>query len=183
MVFKPKTEETDEGGIISLGEYRPWSFHKECGGNGSDWPEHSARTLDLKKKKAAGYDYFFKYLRKAVKSSTAVAVVPSSDSGKGPTTGVHSLATRLAKELGLSNGGACLVRHKTIAKKAAGGDRSIGVDLGSIRVEKADLIKGKVVLLLDDVTTSGNSLLACKRLLLKAGAKEVKMVALSRTTH
>ncbi len=83
----------------------------------------------------------------------------------------------------MTNGGACLVRHKSIAKKATGGDRSIEVDLNSIRVEDADCIKGKRVLLLDDVTTSGNSLLACRRLLLQAGAADVKMVALGRTTH
>jgi predicted amidophosphoribosyltransferase len=55
--------------------------------------------------------------------------------------------------------------------------------LDSIKVVKPDLIKGRRVLLLDDVKTSGNSLIACKELLLKAGAKEVVMVALGRTTH
>ena len=183
MAFNQVTEDTPEGPITSLGEYRPWGWHKECGGNGSDYPTHSGRILDLKGKKAVGLNYFFDYMADKVKKPTAIAVVPSHDAEKGPNSGVHSLANRLASGLGLSNGGACLVRHTTVPKLATGGDRDIGVHLDSIRVENADLIKGQRVLLLDDVKTSGNSLAACRRLLLDAGAAEVKMVALGRTTH
>jgi predicted amidophosphoribosyltransferase len=42
---------------------------------------------------------------------------------------------------------------------------------------------GREVLLLDDVTTSGSSLEACKRLLLDAGAAAVKCAALGRTAE
>lgn len=183
MVFKTHTEETTDGGIISLGEYRPWSFHKDCGGNGSDWPKHSARTLDLKKKKAAGFTYFFDYLVDKIKKAEAIAVVPSHSPATGPTSGAHILAKRLAKALGIVDAGATLVRHKEIEKLAGGGCRDIDIHLDSVRVDNAGLIKGKVVILLDDVTTSGHSLRACKRKLLEAGAKEVKMLALGRTTH
>lgn len=183
MVFKPSKEETLEGEIISLGEYRPWKFHTECGGNGSDWPEHSARTLGLKKKKAAGLTYFFDYMVKRVKKPTAIAVVPSHSPATGPTSGVHILAKRLAQALGMMDASGCLVRHTEIEKLAGGGDRSIERHLESVKVENANLITGQKVLLLDDVTTSGNSLLACRRLLLEAGAAEVKMAALGRTTH
>lgn len=55
--------------------------------------------------------------------------------------------------------------------------------MNSIRVEHAELIQGREVLLLDDVTTSGNSLVACRQLLLEAGAARVKYMALGRTTH
>jgi predicted amidophosphoribosyltransferase len=185
MTFKPDKEDTFEGTIVSLGEYRPWTWHKEQGGNGRDYPEHSGRILDLKSKKAGSTDYFFDYLVANVKKNkpTAIAVVPSHDASKGPTSGVHNLAARLAKEFGISDGRTCLVRYTTIPKLAGGGDRSIDVHLNSIRVENPDRIKGHSVWLIDDVKTSGNSLLACRRLLLKAGAKEVKMISLGRTTH
>lgn len=41
-------------------------------------------------------------------------------------------------------------------------------------------ISGDVVLLIDDVTTTGNSLYACKEILLQAGADTVEMFALGK---
>ncbi len=49
------------------------------------------------------------------------------------------------------------------------------------RYKKA--IAGKTVLLIDDVMTTGSTLSACARVLLKAGAKEVNVLTLARTTH
>jgi len=181
MAFKPGKEETFEGDILFLGEYRPTGWHKEQGGG--PYPEHSSRIWDVKNKKNKGLSYFSEYLVKKLKKPTAIAVVPSHHSGIGATTGLHMLAGRLAKDLGLSNGSPCLVRHTTVDKKATGGDRSIEGHLASIKVAKADRIKGHVVLLIDDITTTGNSLLACKRLLMEAGAKDVIMLALGKTTH
>lgn len=43
------------------------------------------------------------------------------------------------------------------------------------------LIKGKNVLLLDDVRTTGNSLSACKQVLEEAGALTVQCLALGQT--
>lgn len=183
MVFKHSSEDHLEGEIISLGEYRPWSFHKENGGNGSDWPQHSSRTLGLKKKEAAALAYFFEYMVEKVKKPTAIAVVPSHSPATGPTTGVHILARQIAKALGKVDASDSLIRHTEINKLASGGDRSIERHLQSVSVPDPKLVQGQHVLLLDDVTTSGNSLLACRRILLEAGAVDVKMVALARTTH
>lgn len=44
-------------------------------------------------------------------------------------------------------------------------------------------IEGKSILLVDDVMTTGATLSACARTLLKAGAKEVNVLTLARTTH
>ncbi len=41
-------------------------------------------------------------------------------------------------------------------------------------------IKGDIVLLMDDVTTTGNSLYACKQILLERGADSVEMFALGK---
>ena len=44
-----------------------------------------------------------------------------------------------------------------------------------------DDIKGETIFLFDDITTTGCSLLACKELLLDAGAAQVAMIALGQT--
>jgi predicted amidophosphoribosyltransferase len=74
-----------------------------------------------------------------------------------------------------------LERTKRIAKLAHGGDRSEEVHLNSVAVADASLIKGKDVLLLDDVTKTGNSLRACEKILLAAGAESVTCVTMGKT--
>jgi hypothetical protein len=82
----------------------------------------------------------------------------------------------------ISNGTDVLVRTKTVTPKHLGGIRGdINYEMESLYVQDADLIRGKEVLLLDDVTTSGASLKAGKELLLRAGAKLVVPFALGET--
>jgi hypothetical protein len=102
-----------------------------------------------------------------------IVTVPSHDPSK-PGAGLKKLAAAPAKSGNRVDGSDCLVRTKKIAKLASGGDRSKEIHLESIEVAKADLIKGKNVLLLDDVTKTGNSLEACAELLLSSGAKVVQ---------
>lgn len=75
----------------------------------------------------------------------------------------------------------CLRRVKSIPKLSVGGNRELSIHFESIEVKNAQLIQNKNVLLLDDVSRSGNSLRAGKELLLKAGASKVKCVALGKT--
>ncbi len=51
---------------------------------------------------------------------------------------------------------------------------------GSFRVSDARRVEGRRVLMIDDVTTTGSTLQACRRVLLAAGAAEVRGLALLR---
>jgi ComF family protein len=54
---------------------------------------------------------------------------------------------------------------------------------GAFHVKNQDAVKDKGVLLVDDVATTGHTLNECARVLLKAGAKNVRCLVLARTGH
>ncbi len=76
-----------------------------------------------------------------------------------------------------------LVRHTTIPKLATGGDRKVSVHVNSIAVQSTPDILENIVIVLDDVVTSGGSLLASRELLTRADAILVGALALGRTVE
>ena len=55
--------------------------------------------------------------------------------------------------------------------------------LGAFVVTDPELVRGKCVLLLDDIVTTGATASECARVLLTAGAKEVKLATLAVASH
>jgi ComF family protein len=51
---------------------------------------------------------------------------------------------------------------------------------GAFEVAHSDSVRGRVILLIDDVTTTGNTLNECARVLMKAGSREVMCLTLAR---
>lgn len=74
-------------------------------------------------------------------------------------------------------------RTRTIDKLAHGGNRSESVHIDSMVVTNHLEIEGKVILLVDDVMTTGNSMIAAAKLLLGAGARVVHLIALGQTSN
>jgi hypothetical protein len=179
MIFKDPSRADGEA-IVTFGNYRPWSWHKSMGGGWSDYPQFSGRMLDLNKGKDGGQQFFAALIEPTLGSGFSIAVVPSHNPEK-VMPGIRLFAKALAGVGKRGDATGCLVRHTKIDKLAAGGDRSLTVHLRSIRVDDANLVKGADILLLDDVMTSGNSLIACRHLLRQAGARSVQCVALGRT--
>ena len=105
-------------------------------------------------------------------------VVPSSDANI-KESGIGKLGKMLA-ENGRKDMVHFLTREKSINKLATGGNRNIDIHFRSISTMNNMKIEGDVVLRMDDVTTTGNSLYACKEILLKKGAREVEMFALGK---
>jgi len=91
----------------------------------------------------------------------------------------RTLAQRLASN-GRIDATACLVRQTTIRRIVFGGPSTRALHRATVRVEEAHLVRGRRVLLLDDIAKSGASLVACRELLLEAGAASVQAVALGR---
>lgn len=107
-------------------------------------------------------------------------MVPSHTKGETNESGIAELARRLAQNNRIDKVN-YLIRNKTIDKLAYGGSRDIRVQLGSIGVNPDMKVEGDVVLIVDDVTTSGASLEACRNILLEHGAQRVAMLALGQS--
>ena len=166
--------------IVTYGPYKPWSWHKMEGGDRSNYPDFSGRILDLKEGQKSAVRYFSEQVESELGEGFAIAVVPSHDPAK-PGLGLARLAAMLAENGNRIDASGSLVRTEKIKKLAHGGDRRIEVHLRSITVRRPELVEGRNVLLLDDVTKTGNSLMSCRKLLLDAGAIAVQCVALGRT--
>lgn len=141
----------------------------------------SSMVLRLKEDENEAVRFFTGVLETYLASAIGIAVVPSH------TADVHSSGIgRVAKQLchrdrtDLTH---CLRRKSTVHKLSHGGNRSIDTHLASIEVTTPRLVKGRDIVLLDDVITTGNSMEACKQLLLGAGAERVACLALARTVR
>lgn len=114
----------------------------------------------------------------------AVAVMPSDIKG---TYGekLSEMAAELAGEFGFRDASELIQRTKDKVKSTDGGLRDAGAHLETMGL--AGPVDGDVdiFIILDDITTSGSSLEAAKRLLVEGGADErsVIKIAVAKTMH
>lgn len=169
-----------EGGIPHFGYYR--RYYLSDGSKNPKFREDriSGLILDVKDKKEKGLNFFFNALHTEIAEGITICVVPSHETSNVNTSGIAILAKRLASENRVDKTD-YLLRNKTIDKLATGGSRDYENQINSITVNPALSISGDVVLLVDDVTTSGISLRACKDILLNNGATRVAMFALGES--
>jgi hypothetical protein len=111
-----------------------------------------------------------------------IAIVPKSEKGQ-----VAPGLKRLAELLCAANPNFVLPRVdilkriETVNKLANGGMRSMHIHLRTIGFPSTDFSLRAPVLLIDDVTTTGNSLAACTQLLYQVGCPLVVPLVLGRT--
>ncbi|MCR5788468.1 MAG: hypothetical protein K6G83_01120, partial [Lachnospiraceae bacterium] len=177
-VFKDKRV-NGTGKIIALRRYHKYWTTKDRQEKNPLVGEFEKMILDLKEMKGRAIRRFFEEIDPLLGYGFSICVVPSSDP-LVKNSGMSILGRMLAGN-GRKDKVGFLVRHSKIQKLAGGGDRSKYVHFGSIRVSEDMSVEGENVLLLDDITTSGNSLLACRDILIANGAKRVEMLALGRT--
>lgn len=168
--------------VLFLHDYHPYRMPGSMDKNPAFTPTDGL-ILDVKEGKVGAVTHFAALIADMTRENVLVAVVPGHDPEK-TESGIRTIAQKIAASDGRRDGTALLVRHKKINKLATGGNRSLEVHLNSIKVvDKAKILEGANVLLLDDITTSNNSLEACKQLLRAAGAVRVQMLALGRTVR
>ena len=109
-----------------------------------------------------------------------ISVIPSSVEGLAETP-IRLVAKELRGGCRI-DGTSCLVRKYTVTKKHEGGSRNLIEEIQSLKVQNNDIIKDKVVIVLDDITTSGVSMDASIKLFKEAGARKVYGLAIAKTS-
>lgn len=158
--------------ILHVGDYIPARTGSQ--------DDYSLGILRLKDGHEGEILHFVERLDPEIADRVAIACVPSHDPWK-PGSGIRQLAQALASRHLRRDATSAVVRTHRIRALKLGGNRSLEHQLESLVAQEAELVYGRSVLLLDDVTTSGNSLRASRQRLLEAGAFRVKMLALAQT--
>lgn len=166
------------GEIVVYSNYHKYWLDKERNIKNPLFDVFSGKILDLKEGKLSAIRYFYDLIDAEICRDVTVCVVPSSDASK-LVTGIGMLAEMLARN-GRVDKVYFLRRDRNIDKLALGGRRDQQIHMQSISTVQEMNIMGDIVLLMDDVTTTGNSLYACKEILLQAGAEHVEMFALGK---
>lgn len=159
--------------------------------------EYSQRILRLKNDDNEEIEYFSNKLYsaiikeinykdeifKALEKPDYITCIPSHEENR-ISKGLSQIVSLLCAKFECKNACGALVRKKPINKLANGGCRDIEVHLDSISLNSNIMpqVKDKtyIVYLIDDVTTSGNSMLACKKKLEDNGYN-VRCIALAKT--
>lgn len=166
------------GEIVVYSNYHKYWLDRERKIKNPLFDVFSGKILDLKEGKSGAIHYFYHLLDQEICEGVTICVVPSSNAEK-KITGMTRLGELLAQNRRI-NKVYFLSREKSIEKLAMGGARGKEVHMQSIRTMQDVEIVDDIVLLMDDVTTTGNSLYACKELLKQRGAGSVEMFALGK---
>jgi predicted amidophosphoribosyltransferase len=165
--------------IFYLGVYQPCTREYEAD---FDFTKYTSRIWDLKKCNPSVIEDFTDCISSNLNDDfDCILVVPPHQMGEY-NSGIKVLAQKLAYKKNLIDATSCLIRHRTINKLTTRGNRSLETHLQSIQVVNHEIVKDNKLLLIDDVSTTGNSLKACQEFLESKGAKSVKSFVLAKTT-
>ena len=173
-----------QDGIFYLYDYYPTRFVEHRG--------ISEKIIAFKNGNTDAIDYFCRVMKDVLDErfkdnlsglgEYTVCIMPAHDRGKY-SVGLRLLARFLVDAYGMTDGIELVQRIKTHDRNANGGDRSIAGQLQTLAIDDRYAVADKKILILDDVTTSGNSILAVKRLLTDRGNNWFVSIALGRTTY
>ncbi len=170
--------------IYHLTEYIP----KWCNRN----DENSSRIIDLKNRYSNAINYYYdltlKWLKynNLINENIIISVIPSHISNNENISGTADIAKKIIENLNLQNGINLVLRKTTINKKATSmymniNRPTLNQDIKSLELNDNISVQGKIVVILDDVITHGDSFRAAAYHLYMNGAKRVIPLAMGKT--
>lgn len=189
---------TDKLEIFHCGIYHPYRYRGERNPNAGD--SLSRAMMDLKDETNQNHKKAIQtfsdliiaelkryYIGKGdnkrdfISTPFEIAVVPSHQEGKY-SSALKDIAQKICKKYDNGRFVQSLQRKTTVASAhKENGDRSVTNHMATIAVVTD--VKNKVILLIDDVTTTGGSMTACVNLLKSNGARTVLPLALLETAN
>jgi TPR repeat protein len=190
IVFEDVSAQADlEKRAVYLSDYEPYRDGSNPKFNGA-----SQRLLDLKRGDPDAINYFATLLnRKMQEMATCVdgvdlhpsvlVTMPShQQDASGEESPIDQVCTLVAdSNEHMQDGRHCLYRTETVERQAGGKRRSLQSHYESLGLRDVDTLRSQVVILLDDVVTTGRSMRAAYYRLKQAKVREVICVALAGT--
>lgn len=94
------------------------------------------------------------------------------------------IAKELANNLRITYSSSSLIKDKNIKPLSSMGAKERKNQIKNVfKVKNIESIKGKKVVLFDDIYTTGSTYIECKRVLIETGAKEVGILTLARDAY
>ena len=131
------------------------------------------------------------YINNHLSNETVVLAVAPGHIANDNSSFMYNLVKELISEnqqLGIEDGCSLLVRYKTTESQTTSkGTRKESTHRESIRIKDSDtkdvsqLNRGKVVIILDDIWTSGCTLRVCEEKVRTTGPKDVRLLAIGKT--
>lgn len=135
--------------------------------------------LDVKEGNEEAIEKFAEYLHLILEENIAVSVVPPHDVGNFES-GIQQIARIIASQNRI-DATRCLLRTKETTQQSHDGKKKWYENKNSITANETELIKNRPVILIDDIVTSGNSLITCRNILKRSRAGIVQCLALGKT--
>jgi predicted amidophosphoribosyltransferase len=151
--------------------------------SGNDQDRFSEMILELKKKKESSFKFFMKKLQCLQSLDFYVCAIPGHDPKE--STGVQKLAKKISEEMLCRNLSQYLQRKWKVERQhklSKSEKRSPAEEAKTLKLTKTDKFKGKRILLIDDITTSGGTIRGSRKFILSnTSAKEVHVLVLGKT--
>lgn len=169
--------------LKSEGEFIHYFYYYPTDENTEKRKRFRKHILNIKEYKEYAMQYAFPKFNNVIKKENhfMICVIPSSKQGLQETP-MRTIARSLCT-FNRTSGLSCVFRKYTVQKKHDGGPRNLEEEIKSLGTNNHNLIEDRVIVLLDDITTTGTSMLACEELLLSAGAKKVYGLAVAKTSN
>ena len=158
-------------------DYKPKKHFQE-----DDRDKWSKSILGVKNEDLESIEIWAKIISATIKKDTSFIIVCVPPSKANKISGIKKIVQQVGREKNMTIGEDLLFRSQSVQKQHEK-RKSINEIKNTIKfnLNSEKIILNKHILLLDDIISTGNTILACSQILLSKGAKKVTALLLGST--